>query len=255
MILATLILCVGPFAAAFAQEPAPKPDAKRVEAAVEELTAVFKDGKTAEERVAAIKKNQEVVDAKVIAAIEKGLKDKSADVQAATVDALGHMAHPDALEGLHKFFKSDKQRLKDDEKLFPLVIKSIGRHGSEKSVEIIADDPFLQRSFPAIQARVMSLGNIRSKKSLEALFDLMKKAGERQVNDYMLMLRQSLIRLTGQDQGPDSAMWQKWWQDNKTKFEVPKEVPKMPEVAEKAWNEYWGIETPKKDPAPEPPKK
>jgi hypothetical protein len=255
MTLAALLLCAGPLFAGPAQEPAPKPDAKKVEAAVEEVTTALKDGKTPEERVAAIKKNRDVVDAKVVAAIEKGFKDKSQDVQAAAIDALGRMDHPDALEALHKLLKSDKQRLKDDEKLLPLLIKSIGRHGSEKSVDLISDDPFSQRTFPAIQARVMSLGNIRSKKSLEALFDLMKKAGERQVNDYMLMLRQSLIRLTGQDQGPDSAMWQKWWQDNKAKFEVPKEVPKMPEIAEKAWNEYWEIAPKAEAPKPEPPKK
>ena len=90
----------------------------------------------------------------------------------------------------------------------------------------------------------MSLGNIRSKKSVEALIEMMTKAGPRQVNDYMMMFRQSLVRLSGADQGPDSTMWTKWWQDNKAKFEVPAEAPKMPEVAEKAWNEYWGI-TPK----------
>jgi HEAT repeat protein len=246
MLLAALLLSTGPVLAPTAldkpaQDQTHRVDTKRIEAAVDELTAAFKEGKTPEERVAAIKKNREVIEAKVVSAIEKGLKDKSPEVQAATVDALGRMPHPDALEALHKFFKSDKQRLKDDEKLLPLLFKSIGRHGSEKSVEILSGDPFLQRSFPAIQARVMSLGNIRSKKSVEAILDMMNKAGVVEVNDYQLLFRQALLRLTGTDRGPDSALWQKWWQDNKTKFEVQKEVPKVPELAEKLWNEYWEI--------------
>ena len=242
MFLASLIVYVAPLFPGAAQNETPKPDAKRVEAAVEEINAAFKDGKSSEDRIAAIRKNMEVADARVVAAIEKSFKDKDVVVQAAGMDALGRMPNPEALEGLHRLFKAEKQRLKDDDKLLPLLLKSIGRHGSEKSIDILSDDPFLQRTFPALQARVYSLGNIRSKKSVEALMDMMNKAGTRQVNDYMNLFRQSLVRLTGADQGPDSALWTKWWQDNKSKFEVSKEVPKVPEIAEKAWNEYWGVE-------------
>jgi hypothetical protein len=246
MFLAALVLSAGAFVAPV-QDQKPAVDPKRVDAAVAELEAAFKEGKTPEERIAAIKKNTEVVDSRVIAAIDKGLKDKDNGVQTAAVDAFGHMQHPDALEELHKFFKSEQKRLKDDEKLLPLVLKSIGRHGNEKSVDILADDPFMQRTFPALQARVMSLGNIRSKKSVEALMDMMNKAGPRQVNDYMMLFRNSLWRLTGADQGPDSTMWTKWWQDNKGKFEMPKDPPKMPQVAEDAWNTFWDITPPKKE--------
>jgi HEAT repeat protein len=246
MLLAPLLLVA--LVAAPAQDKKDPPlDPKRIDAAVAELDAAFKEGKSPEERIAAIKKNVEVVDARVVAAIDKGLKDKDAGVQTAAVDALGRMQHPDALEGLHKFLKGEQKRLKDDEKLLPLVLKSIGRHGNEKSVEVLADDPFMQRTFPALQARVMSLGNIRSKKSVEALIEMMNKAGPRQVNDYMMLFRNSLWRLTGADQGPDSAMWAKWWQDNKGKFEMPKEVPKMPQIAEDAWNTFWEITPPKKE--------
>ena len=241
MLIVSLVLTL----ASSLQVPGTGPDPKRVEAAVSEIEGAFKEGKTADDKVAAIRKNREVLDARVITAITKGFKDKDQAVQSAAVDALGHMAHPEALEALHRLYKADKQRLKDDEKVLPLLLKSIGRHGSEKSVDLLADDVFLQRTFPAIQARVLSLGNIRSKKSVEALMDIMAKAGTRQINDYMNLFRQSLVRLTGQDQGPDSAMWTKWWQDNKAKFEVSKEVPQLPEIAAKAWSEYWGEAAPK----------
>ena len=244
MLLVPIVFLLSSALTAIPQEPGARPDPKRVEAAVAEIEGAFKEGKTADEKVAAIRKNKEVLDARVITAITKGFKDKDQAVQAAAIDALGRMDHPEALEGLHRLYKADKQRLKDDEKILPLLLKSIGRHGSEKSVDLLADDVFLQRTFPAIQARVLSLGNIRSKKSVEALMDIMAKAGTRQVNDYMNLFRQSLVRLTGADQGPDSAMWTKWWQDNKAKLEVSKEVPKLPEIAEKAWSEYWGGETP-----------
>ncbi|MFN0008286.1 MAG: HEAT repeat domain-containing protein [Planctomycetota bacterium] len=243
MLHASLVLALAALLGGAAQGPDSKvPDPQRVEAAVLELESAFKEGKTAEDRIAAIRKGHEVLDARVVRAIGKGLKVKDAGVQAAALEALGRMDHPEALEALHGLYKSDKQRLKEDEKLLPLLFKSIGRHGSEKSVEILSDDLFLQRSFPAIQARVLSLGNIRSRKSVEALMEIMTKAGRRQVNDYMNLFRQSLVRLTGTDQGPDSAMWTRWWQENKTRFEVQKEIGKVPGFAEETWNEYWGIE-------------
>ena len=223
----------------------PQTDTKRVDAAVTEIEAAFKDGKT-EERVAAIKKNFAVTDARVVAAVGKGLKDKDATVQSAAVDALGRMPHPDALDALHKFYKSEIKRLRDDQTLMPLVIKSIGRQGSESSVDILSDDLFMQRTFPAIQARVFSLGNIRSKRSVQAIFDMMNKAGTNQVDKYAELFRQSLWRLTGTDQGPSCQMWMTWWRDNKDKFDVAKDVPKMSSDLDKSWNDYWEIQ-PKKE--------
>jgi len=134
MFFASLLVCAGPFLSNAAQDQA-KPDPKRVEAAVDEITTALKEAKSSDERIAAIRKNQDVVDAKVVAAIERGFKDKDPGVQAAAVDALGRMPHPEALEALHKLYKSDKERLKDDEKLLPLVFKAIGRHGSERTHE------------------------------------------------------------------------------------------------------------------------
>ena len=239
MILASLLVC-GSLCAS-PQEPQGKPDPKRVDATVEAINAAFKTGKS-DERVAAIESGGAVADAKVVAAIEKGLKDKDAAVQTAAVETLGHIDHADALDALTKFYKGERERLKDDQKMLPLVLKSIGRHGSEKSIDLLADDLFMQKSFPAIQARVLSLGNIRSKKSVEALMDMVTKAGPNRVNDYMQLFETSLVRLTGEDQGPDVAIWQKWWQDNKSKLTISKDVPKIPETFAKTWNEYWGTE-------------
>jgi len=251
MFAASLLLLAGLFAAAPVQDKKddkPELDPKRIEAAVAELEAAFKDGKSADERVAAIKKNYEVTDARVASAIEKGLKDKELAVQTAAVDALGRMPHPDALAALHKFYKSEVKRLRDDDKLMPLVIQSVGRHGSESSIELLSDDLFMQRTFPAIKARVWSLGNIRSKKSVEALFGMMNKAGTQKVNDYMQMFRVALWRLTGTDNGPDCQMWLAWWRDHEKDFEMSKEPPKFPEDVEKHWNEYWGIQPKKETP-------
>jgi HEAT repeat protein len=208
---------------------------------VTEIETALKDAKTPEEKVAAIQKNREVLDAKVAGAIEKGLRDKAAPVQAAAADALGRMPLPDALEALHKFYKSEVKRLKDDQTLMPVVIKAIGRQANEKSVDLLSDDIFMQRTFPAIQARVLSLGNIRSKKSIDALFTMMNKVGTNQLDTYMEPVRLALMRLTGTDQGPSSQAWMTWWRGAEKGFDIAKVEVKLPEAQTKAWDEYWEI--------------
>jgi hypothetical protein len=230
------------FALALPAQDQPKPpvDPKRVDAAVAELTTAFgKDG-TSETRAAAIKNNVEVVDGKVIAQIVKGLDDKDPVVESAAVDALGHMAHPDSLKALHALYKKDKNKLKDDEQLFPLLLRSIARQGSAASVEILLDDPFAQRSHDAVRARIFGLGNIHAKSAVEGLISLMNMAGAQKLDGYMDDFRLSFGHLTGQDKGPDPAAWQKWWQDSKDKFELPATAPDLSPEQKRTWNRYWG---------------
>jgi PBS lyase HEAT-like repeat len=245
-LLSLALVCSASFAA---QRPEQKsePDPKAVAAAVTEIETALKDAKTSDEKVAAIKKNTGLVDPKVVGAIEKGLKDKDVAVQAAAADALGRMPQADSLEALHRFYKSEVKRLKDDQTLMPVVIKAIGRLGSEKSIDLLSDDLFAQRTFPAVQARLLGLGNIRSKKSIDALFGMMNKVGTNQLDTYMEPVRLALMRLTGTDQGPSSQSWMAWWRGAEKTFEMPKEA-KLPEAQEKVWNDYWEIQ-PKKEAA------
>ena len=251
MILLSLALAFFPTVAPQRPEQKTETDPKVVAAAVTEIETALKDAKTSDAKIAAIKKNMLVVDPKVVSAIEKGLKDKEIPVQAAAADALGRMPHGDSVEALQRFYKAEVKRLKDDQTLMPVVIKAIGRLGSEKSIEVLSDDIFMQRTFPAIQARLLGLGNIRSKKSIDALFTMMNKVGTNQLDTYMEPVRLALMRLTGTDQGPSSQAWMAWWRGAEKGFEMPKEA-KLPEAQEKAWNDYWEIQ-PKKEEKKEAP--
>ena len=239
----------GSLAAPFQKEKPPAADQKQVEAAVKELEAAFKEGKTPE-RVAAIRKNHPIADAKVVNAIAKGLKDTDLEVQLAAVDALGRNKDPEALDDLHRFYKAEVKRLKDDMRLMPMVIQAIGRQGNEKSIELLSDDLFSQRTFPAVKARMWGLANIRSKKSVDAIIEMMNKVGNEKLQDFMPPIRVALTRLTGVDNGGDPQAWLAWWRKNDKSFEVPKDPPKLPDIAQKAWDEYWGA-GPGEDPSKE----
>lgn len=219
------------------------PDTKKIEAAVAELTAAFAKGTPAQRRVEALAAAVETVDARVIELVAKGLGDQEPPVVLAAADALGRMAHPDALAALHAFAKREKKKLAEDETLFPAVLKAIGRHGSASSIELLADDPFSQRAYATVQARVMALGNIRSTRSVEALIEMSKLVGPRRMDGVRGDVRLALARLTGRDLGPDSVEWLAWWQEHKKSFEVAKEPPELEPALQKQWNRYWGIET------------
>ena len=107
---------------------------------------------------------------------------------------------------------------------------------------MLTDDLFSQRSHAAIQARIYGLGNIRSEKAVQGIYDLMGKVGYRKLDPYMRDIRLALVRLTGEDNGPSVQLWLDWWQDNKKTFRVAPEAKFADEDDARRWNKYWGIE-------------
>lgn len=224
----------------------PKPTAEAIKAAVAAVDEAFTKGKSPE-RVAAIKSAADVVDAQVAAAIAKGLRDKDREVQVAAVEALRFMPVPAALEELSNFWTRNRDALKKDADLAAKVLQAIGQFGSPKSVALLGDNPFDIKSYPAVQARLMALGNIRTKESLDTVFSLLRRVGEWKADDYMDDVRLVLYRLTGIDNGKDANAWLTWYSNNKNTITVPAEPPQMPKLEQYMWDRYWA-----KDPSKVP---
>ncbi len=237
-----LLLALSLLVSAPSEDP---PDTKRVEATVAELDRAFKGGK-AEDKIRAIRAAMEVPDGKVIEGIARGLKDDDPTVKRGTVEALGRMRHPAALETLHGFVRGSRASLQKDEELFPATLRAIARHGDPTSIDILVDEPFSQRNYPTIRARILGLGNIRSEKSVEALFGLIQKVGVNAVDRHMDDVRLALVKLTGVDQGKNPELWAKWWREQKN-YKLPEIIPELKRVDRVAWNEYWDIHPPKRD--------
>jgi HEAT repeat protein len=243
MMMLNLVLALSLAFPAF-DGPAPA-DPKRVEAVVTELDTAFKSGKP-EDRVRAIRAGMDVLDGKVVDGIARGLKDDDPTVKRAAVEALGRMNHPQALDALHSFVKSNRDALQKDEELYPATLRAIGRHGSPTSIDLLLDDPFSQRTYAAVRARILGLGNIRSEKAVAAIFELLSKVGVNQADRHMDDVRLALVHLTGVDNGKDPQLWTKWWRDQKN-YEIPKTEPELKRLDRAAWNEYWDIEPAKGD--------
>jgi hypothetical protein len=224
-----------------AQEPDAKPPSpEAVKAAVAKLETAFKTGKGAE-RITAIREAATVVDVDVAKAIAKGLKREDTPVFTAAVEALGAMRHPEALTALSDAWTRDRELRKDDD-LGGKTLKAIARHGNPKSIGLLAEDPFDSANHGAIQARILGLGNIRSKESVEALIGMMRLVGPLKVSPYMDDFRLALFVLTGHDEGRAAELWFKWWNEHKKDVTVASEAPELPRIETARWNAYWGME-------------
>jgi hypothetical protein len=82
------------------------------------------------------------------------------------------------------------------------------------------------RTQETAKARIEALGKIRSKKSVEALIDLMYVAKPWTLGSVRAALRDSLEKLTGQKfQGRQKFIeerdeWKNWWNDNRNRFKL-----------------------------------
>ncbi|TDJ66846.1 MAG: hypothetical protein E2O39_15740 [Planctomycetota bacterium] len=219
-------------------EGRPAPDTARVEAAVMALRVASK-AKDPAELVIAIQGQSDVLDAEVVGWIAKGLNHKDESVQNASLYALRFMDHPAAVKALHKLVKRDRKLHKSPER-YENVLRAIGQHGDVASIPILLDKFFNVQDHKVIKARIYSLGNIRSKESVKALFQVMKSGDRKRVQNYMKEIRISLMTLTGVDQGTSQDLWIKWWNNNKRTLEVAPRAPLLPEAVKRRWDSFWG---------------
>jgi len=220
------------------------PTADQVKKTVTEVSEALSKGEPAA-RVAALAKASSVPDAAVAKAVARALTDKDASVQTAALESLRFMEHPAALEALHSCYKRNTTLRKNDQ-LSGVLLKAIGQHGDPSSIAVLSDSPFSTVNGPAIKARILGLGNIRDKGSVEALVGLMKKVSRRKIEPFMGEFRMSMLRLTGHDEGTSVDLWMKWWNNNKRTFKVAEVAAPMPRMDQVRWDDYWGNEKTRK---------
>lgn len=223
------------------QEERPKLDPARVEDTVEALEKAFEDGDV-EARINALNKALDVPHEDVVELVAVALGDRDPTVVDTALETLRFLEHDAALDALHKTLARDK-RFKADQELTPKLLRAIGQHGNPKSISVLTKDLFrgsLEKQREITGARILALGQIRSKQSVEALVSLMNKASHKNVYPHMDELRLSLMVLTGADHGKDREQWQLWWNENKKELVVGEELPLLPERDKRRWDRYWG---------------
>ena len=252
----SLLLAALTWLAPGSQDPPRPPEPERIAAAVSLLEAAFKTGEMAD-RIGAIRGGSEVLDARVVAWIAKGLKVKEPAVRVEAIEALGRMPHPDSLAALQNYYRVEKKRLRKDPSLLPRVLNALSAQGNPSAIDILLDDVQAQMVDRTLRARFYGLARIRSEQSIEAVFDLMKLVGFIEIYTYAEDFRLALVVLTGEDLGRNHDSWHAWWNANRKTFEVDPRMPKLQGGDWTRWSDYWGLPAKQPgvdpEPAPKPP--
>jgi len=219
--------------------PPEGPSPETVRATVERIETAL----AAEERepkLAALMDAREVPAPEVVDALTGALGDDDLEVVDAAIQGLRWNRHADALETLHRTAKRNRALRKDDDR-YAALLKAIGQHADPSSIDVLAKDVFGRRHYGTRRACILGLGRIRDPRALSELLDLMKGAKQETVDLYAEDFRLSLIVLTGTDQGPSSAAWQRWWKENRKTFELSPTLPRLPRAEHERWTVYWGL--------------
>ena len=216
-----------------------EPDPAKVKAAVTELKEAFAKPE-AGPRMRAIESAASLADAEVVALISRGLGDKDVSVQKSAIEALRFNPHKKALEELHT--RAKLKAAKEDLPTYATLIRAIGQHGSPSSIDLLNDNPWATPDMQVLQAKILGLGQIRTKEAVKALTDMMEIAGINKIEPFMKEFRLALWSLTGADQGVSRDLWLKWYRDNKDKLKIAEKPAAEPKELAARWRRYWAKE-------------
>jgi hypothetical protein len=176
--------------------------------------------------------------------VAKALKIKKEPVQMAAILALRYNTDPSALDALLKARK--EKTIHANAKTAEAYAFALGQHGNAKAIPALEDNLVGTSKTPTqvLKAKVLALGHIRHKDSVEAILDYEKTtiAGGRGGVRRKLRResRGSLVVLTGTDQGDKLQAWQDWWYDQRKSFKMSKEEGELENPREqKTWSKLW----------------
>ncbi|MFT7669479.1 MAG: hypothetical protein ACI8X5_002182 [Planctomycetota bacterium] len=215
-----------------------KPSQKLVDTAVKSLAAAYKKD-SPEMLVQAIADSGRIADPSVIRATSRALRDKNESVQFAAIEALRFNPHRSALSFLHmEFVRAGKSSEET-----AVLIRGVCQKGQVGSLPLFALDRVDTGSRETASAWILGLGRLRHRDSAEALISLMRALPASRRVVHMDEFRTSLLLLTGNDHGTDSAAWIRWWSENGDTLAVSTELPSAPGMMKQEWCDYWSITT------------
>ena len=245
--LCVLLACPAPSslvlgAPAFVQERRAEPQTpseQAVDQAIERLRQAFVI-KDSAKQIEALNGVARVPHPDVVKAAEPGMTSKYPEVRRATIELLGAMRDPAALKRLLRHAKKSKRDLAKDADMHVLVTKAIGRHGSPLALKFLGDGMLNARTPNVIQARILSIGQIRDRDAVAILLKQMKASDYRKVQNLMPHFQLALMRLTGHDAGSNPTLWQTWWRSLPKDWQVAPEPGLLPKSFQLRWDGYWG---------------
>lgn len=227
-----------PAVASVADEKAEAVEPARAKLAIAELDRALRSTDK-NLKLKAIQLHGAIADADVARLLGRGARDKEPDIQGAAIQALRWLEHADAVKELHAVARSEKG-LRKDPVGYARLLQAIGQHGDASSISLLVDDVATVPDYVVVQARILSLGRIRTVAAVEALLELMKVTSAQRIQNLMPDFRLALVRLTGVDKGQSQPLWQEWWNAERVKLRIAAEPAELSLELQARWDSYWG---------------
>ncbi|MBM3986638.1 MAG: HEAT repeat domain-containing protein [Planctomycetes bacterium] len=190
-------------------------------------------------RAAALDLASSANDAALAAAIFPALSDPDEEVRRAALAALGRSTAPNALDALLGRARSGAAELRAHPLELATLLHALGRHADPRSLPALTSDALHSLEPEPLRARILALGRIRTRESVDALVALAHALPFAEEQQVLHELRLSFAVLTGQTPGYTAASLVHWWGEQRASFAVPAELPALAPSLERRWRAAW----------------
>ena len=234
-LLALLLFLLAPVASPQTSRPAADPAPAQAAEVLAELERALAQDQPAV-RARAVRACKGVAHPDLILRLATALRDGSRELQAEILEVLRWIDHPLVLNHLHRVHK--QSTFLADPVLGVMLYRAIAQHGDKKSAALLAEKPFMRTHPDVISARFIGLGNIREKRSVKKLMELIQRVGGERLAKIEPDFRLAMAALVGRDAGPKRSHWLFWWRDNEKTFRIPPKRTLDPTL-EGRWKRFW----------------
>ena len=190
-------------------------------------------------RAAALALAPASADGALVEAIASALTDPDEEVRIAALAALGRCRSPLALDALLARASSGTDELRTHPREQAQLFRALGLHGDPRALRTLATDTLQSLETEPLRARILALGRIRTRESVDALVALARSLPFAEEQQVLHELRLSFAVLTGEAPGRTAASLVRWWGERRASFVVPEATPQLAPPSLRRWNAAW----------------
>lgn len=195
------------------------------------------------QRIAAVSEHGPQARGAELATLAAVLASPDRSLRLAALDALGRSSAPEAFEILLAHAATrDRSALADDLETSRLFL-ALARHNDARAIGVLAQRPCTQLGNATLRARLLGLGRIRKRASIEALLTIFEALPFAERQQHLQEFRVSLRVLTGAEAGHTLEAWRRWWSAQAPEFVPSAKEPELAGPDGARWRMEWRDDT------------